>query len=166
MAIKTKRSEFKTFVDTAQSPSLPTYKLMGDGITTGAINYNPEVTTETYIHEDGATSELERYAPNMPVEAKYKKGDAALDFLEGLRKARAVGADAETTIVNVWLYENPNAGKYPAEQQRVSISFESFGGDGGAPNTLNCTLNYIGDAVIGTFNPSTKAFTPDPDDSE
>src|SRR5690606_31306421 len=153
-----KRSQFRTFMDVS-SDDTPVYELMGDGITTGTINYNPEVETVTYIHEDSATSSVDRYAPTMPIEAQYKKGDAVLDYLEAKRKARVVGTAAETTIVNVWMYEDAIDGEYPAEQQRVSISFDTFGGDGGTPNALNCTLNYIGDAVLGTFDPVTKTFT-------
>lgn len=158
MAIKIKRSEVKSFMNTTPA-STATYSLIGDGVTTGTINYNPEVLTETYVHQDSGSTSLERYAPNMPVEATCKVGDEVFDFIDGLRKNRAVGADAETDIVNVWLYETPTSGEYPAEKQSVSIQIDTFGGDGGTSAKIAYTINYVGDAIPGTFNPTTKAWT-------
>ena len=68
--------------------------------------------------------------------------------------------DAETTIVNVWLYETAvSPGVYPAEQQAVSIQIDDFGGDGGQAAKVNYTINYIGDPVVGTFTVATSTFT-------
>jgi hypothetical protein len=156
-----KRSQFKTFMNVAPSTTA-SYKLIGDGVTSGEISYNPEVTEEKYIHLDSASKSVEGYAPAMPVDMVCKAGDDVFDFVDGLRQARAVLTAAETDIVNVWLYETPTSGEYPAEKQSVAISFDKFGGDGVASNKLGFTLNYIGDPVLGTFNPTTKAFTPNP----
>ena len=161
MTTKIKRSEFKTFLNTTPSTSA-TYNVIGDGVTTGTINYNPEVTTETYIDQTSASTEIERYAPVLPIEASAKSGDSVFEFIDTLRKDRATLADAQTDIVNVWLYETPTLGEYPAEKQTVSIQVDSFGGDGGTAVKLNYTINFIGDPVGGTFNPTTKAFTPNP----
>ena len=40
---KIKRSQVKSFLQTATTPSV-VLSLIGDGVTTGTINYNPEVT--------------------------------------------------------------------------------------------------------------------------
>jgi hypothetical protein len=156
---KIKRSQFKTFMDITPSGMTRDYELIGDGVTTGTIQYNPEATTETYIHEDSGTTFIERYAPNMPIEAAAVAGDDVFEFVDALRKERATLADAETTIVNVWLYEAPESGEYPAEQQVVSVQVDSFGGDGGTTARINYTINYVGEAVEGTFDPITKTFT-------
>lgn len=155
---KVKRSQFKTFLNTTPLAAA-TYKLIGDGVSTGTINYNPETSTETYIHEDSATTNLEKYAPNMPVEMTAVNGDDVFEFVDNLRKTRAVLDAAKTDIVNVWLYETPTAGAYPAEKQNVSIQVDSFGGDGGVSAKLNYTINYLGDRINGTYNPTTNVFT-------
>jgi hypothetical protein len=59
------------------------------------------------------------------------------------------------------MYETPAIGEYPAEKQAVSVQIEDFGGDGGASVKINYTINFIGDPVPGTFNPTTLIFTPD-----
>ena len=157
MSDSVKRSAFKTFLNTV--PAGPAeYEVVGDGITTAAVNYNPQTLEETYIHEDSGSTEIESYRPTMPIEATAKAGDAVFEFIDGLRKSRAVLGDAKTDIVNAWLYETPTAGAYPAEQQNVSIQIDTFGGDGGASAKINYTINYLGDPVLGTFNPSTGTF--------
>jgi hypothetical protein len=156
---KIKRSEVMTFMNITPLAAA-TYKLIGDGVTTGAIGYNPKTTEETYIHEDSATITVESYAPTMPVEAIAIAGDDVFDFVDALRIARATLDDAETDIINVWAYEAGGPAAYPAEQQNVSIQIEEFGGEGGTSVKINYTINFIGDPVVGTFNATTSAFTP------
>jgi hypothetical protein len=156
-----KRSDFKTFLNTGTTET-PVWSLIGEGITTGSINYNPQSSEEIYIHQDSGTTTIDGYKPTFPVEATAKKGDAAFDFVDAKRKARAVGGDAQAEIVNVWLYETEATGAWPAEKQNVNIQIDEFGGDGGQSAKINYTLNYMGDPVPGTFNPSTLAFVATP----
>ena len=155
---KIKRSEVMTFMNTTPLAAA-TYKLIGDGVTTGAIGYNPKTTEETYIHEDSASISVDSYAPSMPVEAIAVSDDDVFAYIDALRIARAVLDDAETDIVNVWAYEAGGPTAYPAEKQNVSIQIDEFGGDGGSAVKINYTINFIGDPVVGTFNASTFAFT-------
>lgn len=155
---KVKRSEFMTFIDVA--PSTEDYELLGEGVKAGKVSYNPKTSEETFIHEDSATIAVEGYAPTMPVEQIADTDDPIFEYLDSLRIARAVLDDAETTVVNVWAYESGGPTAYPAEQQAVSIQVDDFGGEGGQAARTNFTLNYIGDPIPGTFNSSTKAFTP------
>lgn len=158
---KVKRSQVQSFLQTASSPSI-VLSLIGSGVTTGTINYNPETSNETYIHEDGATIDVERYAPNLPIEASCVNGDAVFEFIDNLRKTRATLNDARTYIVNVWMYESPTStDKYPAERQEVSIQIDSFGGDGGVATKINYTINFIGDPVVGKYDVSDGTFTAD-----
>lgn len=155
-----KRSEFQTFINTVPGGTAD-YALLGEGILDASINYNPQTSEDTYIHQDGGTTEIESYRPTMPFDAKMIESDDALAFLDGLRKSRAVLDAAHTDIVNVWLYETPVGSEYPAEKQDVSIQFDTFGGPGGETGRIAGTINYRGDPVAGTFNPTTGAFTPD-----
>jgi hypothetical protein len=159
MATKIKRSEIQTFLNTTPLAAA-TYALLGDGVVSGKISYNPKTSEETYINEDSATITLESYAPTLPVEMTAKFGDTVFDFVDNLRVTRAVLADAETDIVNVWAYEAGGPTAYPAEKQNVSIQINDFGGDGGQAAKINYTINFVGDPVVGTFNVNTKVFTP------
>lgn len=156
---KIKRSQLMTFMNTTPSAAA-TYSLIGDGVTGGSISYNPQVEEETYIHQDSATITVESYSPKLSLEASAVAGDAVFDFIDALRVARAVLTDAQTDIVNVWAYESGGPTAYPAEKQNVSIQVDEFGGEGGSSVKINYTVNFIGDPIPGTFNASTRAFTP------
>ena len=156
---KIKRSQVMTFMNTTPLAAA-TYSLIGDGVTGGSISYNPQVEEETYIHQDSATVTVESYSPKLSLEASAVAGDAVFDFIDALRVARAVLADAQTDIVNVWAYESGGPTAYPAEKQNVSIQVDEFGGEGGSSVKINYTVNFIGDPIPGAFNASTKEFTP------
>jgi hypothetical protein len=161
MATTIKRSQVQTFLNITPSTGLGNedYALIGDGVKTGKIDYKPKVTDETYISDDSATITVDSYAPTMPVSQIAKQGDEVFDFIDSLRIARAILGDAETDIVNVWLYETPDGTLYPAEQQKVSIQIDSFGGDGGAAVSIEYTINFIGDPIVGKFDTADSSFT-------
>ena len=153
---KVKRSLFRSFLNTGSIGS-PVWSLIGEGVTAGAIAYNPKTTEETYIHEDSATTTVESYAPNFPLESTAVAGDDVFEYIDTLRKDRGVLSSAESEIANVWLYKTAICGFYPAERQAASLQIDEFGGDGGQAAKLNYTINFLGDPTIGRFNPTPTA---------
>lgn len=156
---KVKRSKLAIFLDTSGGEETAEWALIGNGVTEQTIAYNPTTSDEVYIHQDSGTVDVESYKPNIPTPMTAIKGDPVFDYVDGLRKTRAIGADARTKICIVYLYETETTGAYPAEQNECSIQIDDFGGAGGKSATINFTINLIGDAVVGTFNPTTKSFT-------
>lgn len=156
---KVKRSKLAIFLDTSGGEETAEWALIGNGVTEQTIAYNPTTSDEVYIHQDSGTVDVESYKPNIPTPMTAIKGDPVFDYVDGLRKTRAIGADARTKICIVYLYETETTGAYPAEQNDCSIQIDNFGGAGGESATINFTINLIGDAVVGTFNPTTKSFT-------
>jgi hypothetical protein len=158
---KKKRSLFAKFLNTGTEVA-PVWSIVGDGVTTAKVNYNPQTTTEQYINQDSATTEVDSYQPTLPIEASLMVGDAVLDALDDLRVSRAVLAEAHKELLMVYLYETPVSGAYPAERQTVSVQVDDFGGDAGSAIKANFTLNFIGEAIQGPYNPTTGAFTANP----
>ena len=156
---KVKRSKLAIFLDTSGGEETAEWALIGNGVTEQTIAYNPTTSDEVYIHQDSGTVDVESYKPNIPTPMTAIKGDSVFDYVDGLRKTRAIGADARTKICIVYLYETETTGAYPAEQNDCSIQIDDFGGAGGESATINFTINLIGDAAVGTFNPTTKSFT-------
>ena len=146
---KIKRSELAAFLNTTPA-SEDTYSRMGKGITGQTIAYNPATTSETYIHEDAATTSLDSYAPSINTPQTCYAGEPVFEYVDGLRRSRAVGSDAETDILLVYLYSSTDEGKYAAEKCKAVISIEEFGGDGGAPTSITYTISLNGDPEIGT----------------
>ena len=149
---KVKRSQVRTFIDV--DPDYEDWALIGDGVTSAEIAYNPEISSEVYIHQDSASAEIEAYAPTMAIEAIAIKGDEVFDFVDDLRQGRAVLDAAHTKICNVWLYDEVygETGVYRAEVQDVAISIDTFGGEGGQSNKINYTIHFRGDPVLGEFD--------------
>jgi len=156
-AKKIKRSKFAAFLNTGTSGS-ETWSLIGDGVTSMTVSYNPQTSDETYIHQDSGTTDVESYKPTSSVPMTAHKGDPVFDFVDRLRRKRAVLEDARTEICMVYLYEGEGS-SYPAEKNICSIQIDDFGGEGGGSNVINFTINFVGDAVEGTFDPETKKFT-------
>ena len=158
---KVKRSQFWTFINTTPLATATWVKL-GPGVVSGLVNYNPEVSNETYIHEDVATITVEKYAPSMPIEATCINTDAIFEFIDALRRGAtgpAVLTDAETDILLVYGYETPvSVDQYPAQKQPVSIQIDSFGGDGGVSNKINFTINFRGAPTAGLYDVSAGTF--------
>ena len=147
--------------------STATWELMGEGISSLTMNYNPQSTTEQYVHEDTATTLLDSYQPNLPVDQIVYPGDGLFDFIDAIRQAGpsivtgAVAGTSVTQLVEVRLYETPatDGVTYPATRWNVQIQIDSLGGDGGAKGRIGYTLNVQGDPTDGDFNTSTLAFT-------
>ena len=146
---KIKRSLFATFINTTPGTETETWVRMGKGITSQNISYNPNVTTEQYIDEDNATSSVDSYAPSLDGTQTCYKGDPVFEYIDGLRKARAVGSALETQVLFVYLYANALQGHYEAEKNNCVIQLGEYGGDGGGNITMTYTIGLNGDPVIG-----------------
>ena len=122
---------------------------MGKGITSQNISYNPNVTTEQYIDEDNAYSSVDSYAPSLDGTQTCYKGEPVFTYIDGLRQSRAVGADLETEVLFVYLYDGEGS-SYKAEKNACVIQLGDYGGDGGGSVQLTYTIGLNGDPVQGT----------------
>ena len=164
MATLIKRSQIQAFLNTAGKGKEPTYKIVGNYMPTGAYDYNPQTTTETYIVNDNATSTLDSYQIAFDGEMKCAKGDAVFDYIDGLRYNVAVGDDAVSEVVLVDTYEQKgSSGGFRAQKFACTVSVNSFGGDGGQIATISFNIAVNGDPVQGTatISAGTCTFTPE-----
>lgn len=156
---KIKRSLLATFLNVSTTEGTKKYELVGDGVTEQTISYNPQTEEETYIHQDNGNTEVTSYKPTIATPMTAIKGDPVFDYVDELRRKRAVLDDAKTSVCLVYLYETASGSAYPAEENECTIQIDDFGGAGGESAKINFTINLNGDPVKGTFNPSTKTFT-------
>lgn len=164
MATLIKRSQIQAFLNTAGKGKEPIYKIVGNYMPTGAYDYNPQTTTETYIVNDNATSTLDSYQIAFDGEMKCAKGDAVFDYIDGLRYSVAVGDDAVSEVVLVDTYEQKgSSGGFRAQKFACTVSINSFGGDGGQIATISFNIAVNGDPVQGTatISAGTCTFTPE-----
>ena len=67
--------------------------------------------------------------------------------------------DLKTDIVEVKLWDETDAGAYPAVKEECYIEIVSYGGDT-TGYQIPFNVHYTGVKTKGTFNIETKAFTP------
>jgi hypothetical protein len=119
--------------------------------------------TKHYINHKGPTNTKASVARQWALSGERYKGAAANDYIMGL--ADATGADAETDIVICDTSATPTASAYPAKKYEVTVAVNNDGSIvGGETQAVDVTIYANGDAVVGTFNISTKAFTPTVED--
>lgn len=157
-----KRSKLQHFMDTSTTET-PSYNLMNTGITSLSINKNPTYLEEGYIADDVGSKQLESLAPEFTFEINVDADDEVSKFLTALEWGDKTLDDVVTSIVSVQLWQTPTGTEpnlaYPAKKYNVSISVETIGDEALKTLKHSVTAGVIGDAVFGTFIPSTKAFT-------
>ncbi len=145
-----KRSKFAEFINTTPGSATATWARIGKGVSENEVSYNGNVVTETFIHEDSASNSVDSYAPQIAVTQYCYKGDGVFDFVDGLRKKRAIGSDCETELLMVYVYDTEDDATYAAEKQAVSIQVDTFGGTGGERNSIGYNILFNGDPTVGT----------------
>lgn len=158
------REKFQSFMDTTPTGATRTYCLLGEGFSEITEALNPTQKDTHYVHQTSGTSSITGYAPTFDFTAENGTGDDALEFIAKIGRERLVGAAAETTIVNVNLFEEvkETTGSYVAYQQKVAIKVDQVnGGAGGEDMPLTGSFLYKGDAVKGKYVLSTNTFTAD-----
>lgn len=144
-----KKSSLMAYFLNIGTPAVPNWASLGKGVTSLPLAYNPQVTTETYINEDNATTSVDSYQVSAGVDiALWDETSApAHAYLEQLRKSRAVGADAEAEILEVDL---STGSPYTAQKNSAVVATNTFTVEGGKPQQLSDTFYYNGDPVDGT----------------
>lgn len=160
MAIK--RSKLLHFMDVSATET-PSYELMNTGITSLSINKNPTYLEEGYIADDVGSKQLESLAPEFTFEINVDDTDPVSVYLTGLEWNDKTMAGVETSIVSVQLWQTPTGTPpneaYPAKKYNVSVSVETIGDEALKTLKHSVTAGVMGNAVFGTFVPSTKTFT-------
>ena len=154
------REKLMHFFNTG-TESNPVYVLMGDGITSLSEEFNPESDTKQYINQANGTTSIKSYRPSISVDKEYIKDEELQNWMDEKIKILPTGSDAQSDYIRININETPtSSGVYPAVKRRCSYQFDNIGGEAGNPLKNSMTLGGIGDAIQGTFDVTTKTFTP------
>lgn len=150
---KAKRKELAFFYKTED-----TLEIIGKGIEEASISPSAEIESVTDILGNTETT-LSSYEKTTDLDPIYLEGGNKFsEWLDTLEETDAILDDAVGTFVVVKLYKTTEETKYVAWEQQAVVELTGFGGDTKGVN-LPCTLHWIGERTMGTFNPSTKQFT-------
>lgn len=152
-----KRHEYADFLNVGTTAS-PNYVLMGTGFTT--LDEEPGAQSESvqYVNEKSSSSEVVSYETKFPFEADQIMEQDSISDIYNIARNHCIGSDAEREYVRVELWNRASANTYEARKFVVSVEVSTFSGE--KKQTISGTMNAVGDPVIGTFNTSTKTFTP------
>ena len=144
------------------SATTASYELLGDGITSLTEEFNPETDTKQYINQANGTTVVKSYTPSITVEKEYIKGEDLQNWVNQKIRELPTGSDAESDYIRLNLFDTTStSGVYKAVKRKCTCQFDSVGGDAGSELMNNFTIGGVGDGIQGTFNVSTKTFTPD-----
>lgn len=140
---KIKRSQFATFLNVG-SVTTPDYARFGKGIADQEIDYGPESETNQWIHEDNPSTELNNYAPKFDTEQKTYLNEPIFEYMYEKMRARAVGTEAETDYLKVYMFKKLADGVYEAEKCNCTVAISNFSG-----SSMSYSVNENGDPISG-----------------
>ena len=144
---KITREQFVSYLNTTPAGESETWSLLGIGITSYGIAYNPQVTTEKWIIHKGATSSLDSYQRQGDVSQKCYKGDPVFEYVNGIRRKNGIGAEVQTTVLDIDRYDSTVEGTFKATKSDVIIAITNYMAEDAV---IEYTIYYNGDPKQGT----------------
>lgn len=147
------------YIDASFGSQTPNYVRIGKHLEEFNVELNPD--TETFTNIIGETSFNHKgYDPSSDVSPYYAEvGDALFEKLQEFVDKRETGDALKTTVIEAHLWEDiSGTTSVTAYKQDAYVIPQSYGGDTGGYQ-IPYNINYVGERVEGTFNPSTKTFT-------
>lgn len=157
---KAKRKDFALFYKVPGGT--PIYEIIGKGIEDLSIKDGAKVDTKTDIlgDTDAILSSHQKTTDLSPI---YVVGGTKFsEFLDDLEENEKILDDTIATYLVVRLYKSTTVDTktvYSAYEQQAVTEVTSIGGDITGVN-VPCTLHWKGTRTYGTFDPTTKTFTP------
>ena len=149
------------YLDVTGASGTPQFELLGFGVTQLDNSPSAQPTSKRYVNQKSTTQRIGSYGWSAPLEFDLIRSEAALAFITDIGENEKTGAEAETLYVKVYL-NKPVAeqqNKFEAKQRRVAVEIADFAdNDGEIQGSGN--LIAVSDWVNGTFDTSTKTFTP------
>lgn len=156
---KVNRHRIADYLNTGTA-SAEEYSLMGTGFTSLSESPSAKVDKTAYIHNKSASGSIVGYENVFPFNSDLISDDAAVMALYNIGRDQKTGADAELDYVRVDLYKEAVSSAYPARKFRVAVEITEISGESIETVKVSGNLHQVGDFIEGTFNTTTKAFTP------
>ena len=156
---KIERKYLAHYINTATGDAEAAYERLGKDLE----EYSPEMSAEVETKKNilGETViNISGYEKTGSVEPYYAEKDTGLfTRLQAIIDEGLVLDALKTDVVEVKLWEAEAENAYPATKEEAYIEVTSYGGDTSGYQ-IPFTLHYTGVKTKGTFDPTTKAFTP------
>lgn len=144
---KITREKFVSYLNTTPAGDSETWSLLGIGITSYGIAYNPQVTTEKWIIHKSATSSLDSYQRQGDVSQKCYKDDPVFEYVNEIRRKNGIGAEVQTAVLDIDRYDSTVEGTFKATKSDVIIAITNYMAEDAV---IEYTIYYNGDPKQGT----------------
>ena len=153
----TKRHDFADYLN-IQTGESPNFVLMGTGFTTLDENPGAQTSKKKYVNEKASSSSITSYETVFPFTSDLIVQQEAVLALYKVGRNHCTGSDAEFQYVRVELWDKAEnkENEFAARLFIVSAEISSISGE----DEIAGNLNAVGDPIDGTFNTTTKTFTP------
>ena len=134
---------------------------LGGVITEMTESSNPTEQEKQYIHQKSKITKTTGYSNEFPITMDMVKGDKVFENFYEKFYLRKTGNDLniDHIIVNLWEPVAEQENKYKARKITQTVSITECNGAAGEQKQITGSLKG-GDFVYGTFDTSTKTFTP------
>ena len=161
MATKVERKYLAHFIDASFGAETPNYIRLGDDLEEYNIELNPDVEVTKNIKGEQSVKH-NGYEVQSEVDPFYAYiGDPLFEKLSDIVNERKTGDDCKTTVVDVLLKTDGTVEWAYREDAYVVPS--SMGGDTSGVQ-IPFTVYNAGNRTKGTWNTSSKTFTPTAED--
>ena len=154
---KIERKYMAHFINVAKEGEA-VYERLGQDLEEFSPEMSAQVETKRNILGESSVL-ISGYEKTAAVEPFYaQEGSALFARLQEIIDSDLVLDDLKADVVDVKLWNETEAGTYPAVKETVYIEVTSYGGDT-TGYQIPFTLHYTGEKVKGNFNVSTRTFT-------
>ena len=159
---KQKRSTYKIFINVSDSTTSKEWEIIGKDIEELSRELNNEVNSITNILGETETEITKGNQVTTCDPIKFRDESKASKILYNIYKNDSELSDVEKEFleVNTSMPVSGSQGEFEAFMQMGAIDLKSWGGDTTGINSP-FDIHWIGAKTYGTFNPTTKAFTPE-----
>lgn len=138
-----------------------TNSLLGAGVASLDENPAAKVDKTAYINDKSVSGSVTGYEVTFAFDTQFIADEEAIRFIYDVARNQKTGAEAETDYFRVDLYDGAEGGTvFPARKFRVAIEVSGITGAATEIMKVAGNLHQVGNFVAGTFDTSTKTFTP------
>lgn len=159
--MKQKRNTYKIFMNVSESTTSKEWEIIGKDIEELSRELNNEVNSITNILGETSTEVTKGNQVTTCDPIKLRDDSKASKILYNIYKNDLELSEVEKEFleVNTSMPTSGSEGEFEAFTQVGAIDLKSWGGDTTGINSP-FDINWIGAKTYGTFNPTTKTFTP------
>lgn len=123
---------------------------------------SPQAATNerSYVPNKNTTTLTTGYSTQFPFNTDEYTEDEVSKFLRDIAEEQKLGVQAHLYKVRLYEPDAEQENVFYARKFLVGFAIDSVTREAGGIKTISGNMNTIGDVVIGTFNTTTKAFTP------